>query len=801
MSTGESPRGTVMTAFGTALALVAFGLQIMVAFPASAAGYVPTDISLDLVAAGPFTYDHLTLAGTDPLPRFGSRTISKTDGVVESLEGGDFACGDLVIFYGQVLVRASASGSDGTVEIDMSFLAEPTGQPGAGFDDIQSVGISQKDDLAGGGNENLDGNETVSLINERDGQTSGKEARLGTVVITHLDPGDALIYQAVGHLGCAPGTSPTGTIQTAITAGRIDTVSFGVGNQTVPFKKTEDLAQPGLQVTKSCPATATAGQSITYLIGVSNSGNETLNSITVQDSILGNLSGSFADSLTAGASETNSFNYTVKATDPDPLVNTVTVNGVGASSGLTVTAQASCTTSIPKVDVTVSKATSAPTAGVAPGTTFNFTLVAAAAGTADATGVTVTDAIPTGLTINSATFTGGSNGPGTCSVSGQNVTCNIGTLAKGATATVTISVTATPGACPSITNRATVTATNETASNTGNNTSNSVTVPVVCPGPDAQISKTTGAPSTGVKPGDSFTFTLTVTNAGGGDATGVVVTDAIPAGLNVDGATFTGGSNGPGTCTVSGQNVTCSIGDLASGASASVTITVTATADACPMVTNRATVTATNEDPANASNNTSNDVTVLVNCDEPPPPEPGVSIRISKTNDADGDGIYTDNEEADRSGLDVPFLLAITNTGDTTVRISDLVDRFDTTTLDLLEHKCANLAGQTLDPGESVTCNFVLRNYSPNAEDTLENTVQVCVQDPDSDAADCDKNPSKVRSNIVLGRTITKTPPAGTAFTGPDDGTMTKGLLALALLVLGTGLLWGGYRRRASYDG
>src|SRR3990172_7277351 len=365
MSTGESPRGTVMTAFGTALGVVAFGLQIMVAFPASAAGYVPTDISLDLVAAGPFTYDHPTPAGTDPLPRFGPG---------------------------------------------------PTGQPGAGFDDIQSVGISQKDDLAGGGNENLDGNETVSLITERDGQTSGKDARLGTVVITHLDPGDVLIYQAVGHLGCAPGTNPTGTIQTAITAGRIDTVSFGVGNQTVPFKKTEDLAQPGLQVTKSCPATATAGQSITYLIGVSNSGNETLNSITVQDSILGNLSGSFADSLTAGASETNSFNYTVKATDPDPLVNTVTVNGVGASSGLTVTAQASCTTSIPKVDVTVSKTTSAPPAGVAPGTTFNFTLVAAAAGTADATGVTVTDAIPTGLTINSAPFPGGSNGPGTCSV-------------------------------------------------------------------------------------------------------------------------------------------------------------------------------------------------------------------------------------------------------------------------------------------------------------------------------------------------------------------------------------------------
>ena len=55
MSTRERPRGRVMTALGSALVLVAFGLQILVAFPASAAGYVPTDVSLDLVAAGPFT--------------------------------------------------------------------------------------------------------------------------------------------------------------------------------------------------------------------------------------------------------------------------------------------------------------------------------------------------------------------------------------------------------------------------------------------------------------------------------------------------------------------------------------------------------------------------------------------------------------------------------------------------------------------------------------------------------------------------------------------------------------------------
>jgi uncharacterized repeat protein (TIGR01451 family) len=308
-----------------------------------------------------------------------------------------------------------------------------------------------------------------------------------------------------------------------------------------------------------------------------------------------------------------------------------------------------------------------------------------------------------------------------------------------------------------------------------------------------QVTKSAGAPTTGVAPGESFTYTIVVTNAGGGDATGVVVRDSIPAGLDITGTSA--------ICTTSGQDVTCTVGNLAAGASATMTVTVRATDAACPMVTNRATVTATNESAANATNNTSNDVTTLVNCTPPPPPELGVSVKISKTNDANGDGTYTDNEEAKRSGLDVPFLLVITNTGETSVKISDLVDRYDTTTLDLLEHKCAQLAGMTLDPGESVTCNFVLRSYSPPALTSIENTVEVCVQDPGSDKADCDKDPTKVRSAEVLGRTITKTPPGGTAFTGPDDGTTTKGFLALMLLLLGTGLVWTGYRRRASYDG
>ena len=68
-----------------------------VATPAAApvAGLSGGDVSLDFVAAGPFTYNHATGLGSPPQFGYDNRTISKTNGVVESLEGGDFECGDI----------------------------------------------------------------------------------------------------------------------------------------------------------------------------------------------------------------------------------------------------------------------------------------------------------------------------------------------------------------------------------------------------------------------------------------------------------------------------------------------------------------------------------------------------------------------------------------------------------------------------------------------------------------------------------------------------------------------------------
>src|SRR6185312_6276685 len=158
---------------------------------APVAGLDGGDISLDFVAAGPFTYNHTTGLGSPPQFGYDNRTISKSNGVVESLEGGDFACGDLVTFFVQVKVAGDAAAT-GAVELDMSFGAETTGQPGLGFDDIVSTDINSPD----GGNVGLDGNETAVLSNEHP-DTAGYDEIKGTVTVSGLDGGETAIVRII----------------------------------------------------------------------------------------------------------------------------------------------------------------------------------------------------------------------------------------------------------------------------------------------------------------------------------------------------------------------------------------------------------------------------------------------------------------------------------------------------------------------------------------------------------------------------------------------------------------------------
>lgn len=109
----------------------------------------------------------------------------------------------------------------------------------------------------------------------------------------------------------------------------------------------------------------------------------------------------------------------------------------------------------------------------------------------------------------------------------------------------------------------------DSADNSCSVTVSDVAAPATCssanPEIDLEVTKTVSPAS--VSSGDSVTYTITVTNNGSDDATGVEVTDQLPAGVTYSSDTPSQGSynNGTGVWTV---------GNLANGASATLTIEV-----------------------------------------------------------------------------------------------------------------------------------------------------------------------------------------------------------------------------------
>jgi uncharacterized repeat protein (TIGR01451 family) len=168
------------------------------------------------------------------------------------------------------------------------------------------------------------------------------------------------------------------------------------------------------------------------------------------------------------------------------------------------------------------------------------------------------------------------------------VTCDLGTLGVGASATVTIAVTPTvPGTAS---NTATVAAAESDPEPANNAATQATTVNALTV--DLAVTKA-GAPDP-VAIGANVTWTITVVNNGPGAATGVVVTDVLPGSV-----TLVSVSASQGTCTGS-QALTCEIGSLAVGGSATVTVVVTVHGGSQAL--NSATVAGSEVDP-DATNN------------------------------------------------------------------------------------------------------------------------------------------------------------------------------------------------------
>ena len=378
------------------------------------------------------------------------------------------------------------------------------------------------------------------------------------------------------------------------------------------------------------------------------------------------------------------------------------------------------------------------------GNMLTYTLTVTNFGPDDATGVTITDTLPTSTDFDSAS-------PG-CAENNGTVTCDIGGLANGAQATVDITVdTNTAG---TITNTAVVAAI-ETDPDGSNNTVTETTT--VDPLADLAVTKTENQDP--VAQGSNLTYTLNVTNSGPSSASGVTLTDDLP-----DEVIFV--STGPG-CTEAGGIVTCDIGALAVGGQVGFDVVVTV--NSTGTIDNVANVVGAEADPDDANNTAVETTTVTAVAD--------LAVSISD----DPDPVQVEEELTFTVTLSNLGPAAATNAVVTNVLPSGVTFQSASDGCQVNDGTVTCLQ-ETIASGTSVDIELVVTpNATPDKitlDKTITNTVTVAADEADPDPTN-NTATTTTQVNEVSDLAVTKT--------DSDDPIGTNSSLTYTLAVTNNG--------------
>lgn len=250
----------------------------------------------------------------------------------------------------------------------------------------------------------------------------------------------------------------------------------------------------------------------------------------------------------------------------NPHVNSASGTGED-TSGATASASgpyngsddATASLETPVTDLQITKVADDPTPTA--GTDTTWTLVVRNNGPKVSPTVQVSDVIPPGLTyVNAVTE------QGTCQESPvSTMFCEIGLMNVGEEVEINLTTTVGPGMQgQTIINGATVSDPNIIDSDPLNNYSEDQIIPAESA--DVAIEKTVGTP---LVAGQTGTYELLITNAGPSVARDVTVSDTLP-----DGLTFVDAVVPDATCSGSGQEFSCSLGDIGPGGQVTILVTV-----------------------------------------------------------------------------------------------------------------------------------------------------------------------------------------------------------------------------------
>ncbi len=292
-------------------------------------------------------------------------------------------------------------------------------------------------------------------------------------------------------------------------------------------------------------------------------------------------------SATLAASASCTFSVNVTGTAGGVKNNSVTVTSATAGAGNT--SNASVTVLGPP---TIAKVFGAATIALNSSTSLTINLSNPNA-SASLTGIAFTDTLPAGLVVTTPNgLTNSCGGTATGVAGSASVSLSGGTLAASASCSLTVNVTGIAAGAQNNTTGAVT----STQGGTGGTASASVAV-VAAP----SIAKVFGAASISLSASTSLTFTITNPVANTVGLTGVVFTDALPAGIVV--ATPNGLANSCGgvvTAAAGSGSVSLTAATVAASSSCVVSVNVTATALG-PVTNTTGTISSTNGGTGNAA--------------------------------------------------------------------------------------------------------------------------------------------------------------------------------------------------------
>jgi uncharacterized repeat protein (TIGR01451 family) len=604
-----------------------------------------------LTAGARYRYSNVA-PGTDALVTIASINNSVSGGVTVLDNLDDNATGDANRF--QPRIRTVTANSSGWVRFDFQLVAAGTSTPRAvppivlsaqdvdatpvrefvEFVNTQAVTVASPTllismtALAGGtryGYQNFTGFQTgIGTDNRYEIYTTLNNAATSFTIIGGSE---------VGATAC---TDPA----TNDTCSRRHSYAFDPVSSNLP------VPNANLSITKTGPASVNVGGTVTYTLVATNNGPVAANGSTITDNVPAGLTGVTISCVAAsGAVCPSTTGLTTLSnvfipTFPNGGQLTFTIAGT-ASAGLlsnvatiAVPNGATDPTPVNNTSATIDTTVNFPDLRLAKtdggnftvGSSGTYTLTVTNSGAAPTVGtITVSDTLPTGVTVNGGAAggitEGGTNAANwTCTsdaATPQVITCT-STTAMSNTAGSNTSVfnfpvnvgLSTPVGTNSITNTASVSGGGET-----NTTNNGATDQTTVLSPNLTITKADTGSFTALSSG---TYQMTVGNTGTAATSGTItVSDTLPTGLTVPNGSLTlGGANAANwTCSAASNVITCSSSAAIAVSGSSVfTFTVNVGANApvgTNSLSNTATVSGGNEATANNGNNSSTDTTTV----------------------------------------------------------------------------------------------------------------------------------------------------------------------------------------------